>query len=375
MRKFQITLLLLTLTAAPIILADAPIVDAYQQGDSGNQPSAAVASPMNDDDNRASLQPSGIDLSQSSTPRNNANSNSSSSATPNTANLPMDQRVVILERQAANTTQLLSQINNLQQQVQDLRGQLDTQNHNVEVMQEQLRTQYKDLDQRLSKASSSSSDTKSTLAAAPAKATKVAAVNKTASKPSASTADNATATAKTSSSDTTGKTAADNSGDNTSSLAASSESDDTRPAVAPPAPAVVKTKDQNEYQAAFNLLRDKKYDQAVSAFQAYLTSYPKAKNSINAHYWLGQLYLLQSQPDQAINEFKTILATSPSGSKIPDTMVQLGLAYYASGDLQHAKQQLAQVQQAYPDSPAARLAKTRLQQISQASKTSPAAAG
>lgn len=353
MRILKLTILLATLTAVNLAWADVPVVDAYAD----NPPSNSAAA--NDNSSNAA-QPAGIDLSQGST-QSPAQASSAQNTVAQNSNLPMDQRVQILERQAANNTQLLNQMNNMQQQIQDLRGQLETQTHNVQVLQDQLKSQYKDIDQRLSQTATST-----VAAGKPGTSAKLSNVSgKTPVTPDA-------AGGATSAKTKTAANSKDDSDDAASNVDMSTLSADTRPAVAPYVPQSAVTKDQTAYQTAFGFLKAKKYEQATCAFQDYLDKYPTAKNSTNAHYWLGQLFLLQGQPDSAIEQFKTILQGSPGNSKVPDTMVQLGLAYYAKGDIAHAKAQLAQVQQAYPDSPAAKLAKSRLQQIAQTSGISPA---
>ena len=81
-----------------------------------------------------------------------------------------------------------------------------------------------------------------------------------------------------------------------------------------------------------------------------------------------QLYLLQGLPDRAIAQFQVILKQYPNDKKVPDTMVQDGLAYYAKGDLTQAQTILNKVQHKYPNTPAAKLARERLQQIQQSSQ-------
>lgn len=360
MKILKCTVLFFSLSAVNLAWADVPVVDAYQQADnnpSNNNSQSSINQAntnLTDNSQTDSAQSAGIDLSQTQ-----AQSPATAQTAPQNSNLPINQRVQILEQQAANSTQLINQMNNLQQQVQELRGQLETQTHDMQVLQDQLRTQYKDLDQRLSQADTS----KPTSSSATVKGSKDSGKKATVSTSSSTGTEEVV---------TNSKKDPDN---KVLSGASTTAGADSGPPVPPPAPKVAVTKDQVAYQHAFDLLRDKKYDQATNAFQDFLETYPTGKSVVNAHYWLGQLFLLQGQPDSAIEQFKTILQTNPGGSKVPDSMVQLGLAYYAKGDLVHAKAQLAQVQQAFPDSPAAKLAKSRLRQIVQANVGSPAMNG
>jgi len=378
-RVLKFTCFLAALTLSSLVWADVPVVDAYQQPD--NSQSSNVQA--NDDQtNTSTAQASGLDQpaannADQSSNQNQASNNYNSASNAN-ANLPMDQRVAILEKQAANMTQMLSQMNSLRQQIQDLQGQLDTQTHNVQVLQDQVRNQYKDLDKRLGQSSGSDASTADT-----SKASKKDSVSKNdASSDSTTTAANSDDTTTASntdktSDDTTASNTDKTSDDTTANADDAGSADKTKTAaIAPPSDHVIaNSKDQAAYQAAFNLLKDKKYDDATTAFQTFLTKYPNSKSLVNARYWLGQLYLLQGQPDKAIGQFKTILKANAKGTKAPDAMVQLGLAYYAKGDLAQAKAQLTKVQQTFPDSPAANLAKTRLQQIAQSNGSSSSSNG
>ena len=54
--------------------------------------------------------------------------------------------------------------------------------------------------------------------------------------------------------------------------------------------AAAATDDKNAYQAAFNLMKDGKYDGAIAAFEKFLTAYPDSSMAENAQYWLGEAY-------------------------------------------------------------------------------------
>jgi len=46
------------------------------------------------------------------------------------------------------------------------------------------------------------------------------------------------------------------------------------------------------YRAAYALVRSQQFDQAVPAFKQFLQNYPAGRYAPNAHYWLGELYLV-----------------------------------------------------------------------------------
>ena len=66
---------------------------------------------------------------------------------------------------------------------------------------------------------------------------------------------------------------------------------------------------------------------------------------------------------KAIEHFETVLQNYPASSKKAASMLKLGYALAASGNMQEAKQRLQQVAKNYPDTNTAQLAKTKLQSL------------
>ena len=67
------------------------------------------------------------------------------------------------------------------------------------------------------------------------------------------------------------------------------------------------------YRAAYALVRGQQFDQAMPAFQQFLQDYPDGKYAANAHYWLGELYLVVQPPDleSSRQSFSLLLSQYP----------------------------------------------------------------
>ncbi len=129
------------------------------------------------------------------------------------------------------------------------------------------------------------------------------------------------------------------------------------------APIVAGGDDRAEYQAAFALLKDSQYDQAIAAFQKFLLSYPGSTLADNASYWLGEaLYVKRSFTD-ALVAFQSVIEKYPKSRKIPDAMLKIGYCRYELKQWDAAKLVLTQVAAKFSDTPAGRLAQERLQKI------------
>src|SRR6185436_7769899 len=78
--------------------------------------------------------------------------------------------------------------------------------------------------------------------------------------------------------------------------------------------------DRANYQAAFDLLKDGKYPEAISGFKQFLTKFPTSALADNAQYWLGEAhYVTKAYPD-ALRDFRTVLEKNPDSRKTPDAL-------------------------------------------------------
>lgn len=126
--------------------------------------------------------------------------------------------------------------------------------------------------------------------------------------------------------------------------------------------------DQAAYDAAYSLLDQKRYQEAQIALQDFIWQYPNSNYVANAHYWLGEIYLLawydnktdQLQLEQAINSFSTVVAKYPDHNKAVDCLLKLGLTEIERENWQAAKEYLTSVKTKYPDSSRAKIADARL---------------
>lgn len=256
-------------------------------------------------------------------------------------------RLSRLERQMAsrNEVDLLSQVQQLQKQVQQLSGQLEVQSHDLKQLQDLQKQQYQDLDQRLNKPSAANDPVaKSDSATASTdKLPKAVKGMKTAANKTAVDA------AETKSATVSATDSVMNLPDSTAKNEGASGSDQLQ--------------EEKAYQSAYDQLRNRKYKEAKTSLQKFVKKYPSGSYATNAHYWLGELYLLQSQPDQAISEFKTVLKGNPSKAKLADANLKIGFAYYDKGQLPQARTQLQMVKKQYPGTLAAQMANERLQQM------------
>lgn len=118
------------------------------------------------------------------------------------------------------------------------------------------------------------------------------------------------------------------------------------------------------YEAAVNLiLKDRDYARAVPAFQAFLRQYPDSQYSANAHYWLGQLLFNQQEWANAQQQFAIVVDRFPDSSKRADSILKMGIIAQRQGNEALARQLFNRVISEYPDSSARNLAENRIGQL------------
>jgi tol-pal system protein YbgF len=121
--------------------------------------------------------------------------------------------------------------------------------------------------------------------------------------------------------------------------------------------------DRDNYQAAFELLKDQRYDDAATAFHRFLTTYPDSQLADNAQYWLAESYYVTEQFDEALQQFTAVIDRHPRSRKVPDALLKMGYCNYELERWDAARAALSRVQIEHADTTAARLAEQRLKQM------------
>ena len=122
-------------------------------------------------------------------------------------------------------------------------------------------------------------------------------------------------------------------------------------------------REQQDYQAAFDLLKAGRYDDATKAFRSFLVTYPGGEFVDNAHYWLGETYYVTRHFEAALQEFEGLIAHFPQSPKLTHAMLKVGYIHHELGRPEQAEQALIALTESHPDSTAAGLARKRLQRL------------
>jgi len=125
---------------------------------------------------------------------------------------------------------------------------------------------------------------------------------------------------------------------------------------------------REEYQLAFELLKDENYETARVSFIKFIRLHQDSDFIDDAKYWLGETYYAQRLFAQALIEFEGILTEFPNSGKIPEALLKKGFCYFELGRVEKSKQLLKSVVSQYPDSSVSRLAVQKLEMIDSVTK-------
>ena len=120
---------------------------------------------------------------------------------------------------------------------------------------------------------------------------------------------------------------------------------------------------REEYQLAFELLKDENYETARVSFIKFIRLHPDSDFIDDAKYWLGETYYAQRLFTQALKEFEEVLTEFPNSGKIPEALLKKGFCYFELDKVEKSKQLLKSVVSQYPDSSVSRLAAQKLEMI------------
>ena len=129
------------------------------------------------------------------------------------------------------------------------------------------------------------------------------------------------------------------------------------------APGAGGASERASYQDAFDLLKEGRYEQARAGFEKFLAEYPGSELAGHSQYWLGETYYVTQKYDGALAAFQKAVSQYPQSRKLPDALLKVGYCRYELGQYAEARAALNTVLERFPESTAARLAGQRLDRM------------
>lgn len=276
---------------SPISSADVPVTDLSQS----QPPTTTVSQTQSNNDSSAAKV------------GDTKNSGLASMNFDDTSHMSSQQRIKRLERmfnaRSQSQIKIHQQLTDLSNQVAQLNGQIEAQQHQIKQIVQRERDLYQELDRRFAQTKKQSADQNST--------------------------GQASAT-----------------GSNNGQTQAQTDNGD------------------DAYEHAVSLVMEKhQFNQAIPAFEQFLTQYPKSTYTPNAHYWLGQLHYTQGDMKAAQAQFNVVANKYPQSNKVPESLLKLGQIAATQKDTAAAKKLYQQVIDKYSQSSAADLAKREIEKL------------
>jgi tol-pal system protein YbgF len=118
--------------------------------------------------------------------------------------------------------------------------------------------------------------------------------------------------------------------------------------------------EKQQYQQAYEALRNGHTAQAIAEFNALLSKNSKGEYANNAQYWLGEAYRVNQDIDAARKAFNSVIQNYPGSAKVPDALLKLGVIEVEQKNPAKAREYFSRVTVDFPSSTAARLAAKKL---------------
>ena len=106
---------------------------------------------------------------------------------------------------------------------------------------------------------------------------------------------------------------------------------------------------EDQFQAAFDNIRNKNWDQAKKSFENFIKNNPEDQLSGSAHYWLGELYILDKKFRDAALIFAEGYQKFPESIKAPDMLFKLSQSLYEVGKINESCKTIEKLLNDYPD--------------------------
>ena len=145
---------------------------------------------------------------------------------------------------------------------------------------------------------------------------------------------------------------------------------DTTPAIIPSGDGAeptgsVSVPEQQAYEAAFNLLKQSKYQDAIDGFQKLIDAWPQSQLTDDAYYWMSEARYVNREFETALAGFRTVTTRYPDSPKVPEALLRTGYIQHDIGAYAEAAEIFRDLLERFPGHQVAVAAQTRLRRIEQ----------
>jgi tol-pal system protein YbgF len=137
---------------------------------------------------------------------------------------------------------------------------------------------------------------------------------------------------------------------------------ESKPQPAPPPPT---TSPQEAYSMAYNDYLKGNYDLAIESFKLYRAQFPGSPLADNALYWIGECRYSQRKFEEAVDAFDELILTYPQGDKAAAAHLKKGLSFVELGKKPEALAALKILVAKYPLEEESKIAQEKIRELTE----------
>lgn len=138
-----------------------------------------------------------------------------------------------------------------------------------------------------------------------------------------------------------------------------------QPAPAKPAPPPPTSSPQEAYSMAYNDYLKGNYDLAIESFKLYRAQFPGSPLADNALYWIGECRYSQRKFEEAVDAFDELILTYPQGDKAAAAHLKKGLSFVELGKKPEALAALKILVAKYPLEEESKIAQEKIRELTE----------
>jgi len=127
----------------------------------------------------------------------------------------------------------------------------------------------------------------------------------------------------------------------------------------------VSLSEQQAYEAAFDLLKQSRYEDAIKQFDALVNTWPNGELADDSLYWKSEANYVNREFEAALQGFRSIVERYPDSSRLPEAMLKVGYIQYDIGAYDQAAATFQDILTRFPGHQVTVSADTRLRRIQQ----------
>lgn len=127
----------------------------------------------------------------------------------------------------------------------------------------------------------------------------------------------------------------------------------------------VSLNEQDAYDAAFESLKQSRYQDAITQFQGLVNTWPDSELADDALYWMSEANYVNREFEAALTGFRNLVDRYPDSSRVPEAMLKVGYIQYDIGAYDQAAETFENILARFPGHQVTVSAETRLRRIKQ----------